>query len=295
MKALVTGAGGFVGRWLVAHLRDSGDQVVALDRGGLDVTDADAVSERVKSERPEALYHLAAISSPREALQNPRVAFRATVLGTVNVLESIRAHAPGCAVLIPGSVLAYAPARPEDLPLREEHPLEPRTTYAATKVAQEAAARSYALTFGLRVLVTRSFNHIGPGQSDEFVVPALVAQMLRRGTVRVGNLHVARDFTDVRDVARAYRLLALHGKPGIPYNVCSGRAVRIQDVVDLIAHSLRIEVDLAVDSARVRPDDPKEIYGNCTRLRDATGWQSQIPLVRTIGDIIENLREGASA
>jgi GDP-4-dehydro-6-deoxy-D-mannose reductase len=294
MKALVTGAGSFVGRWLVAHLRESGDHVVALDREGLDVRDAAAVSERVRSERPEALYHLAAVSSPRQILQNPSAAFLATVFGTVNVLEAIRAHAPACAVLIPGSVLSYVPARPEDLPLREEHPLEPRTIYAATKIAQEAVARSYAFTFGLRALVTRSFNHIGPGQSDEFVVPALVSQIIRGGTVRVGNLHAARDFTDVRDVVRAYRLLVLRGEPGVPYNVCSGRSVTVRQIVDLIAQALHIEVALVVDPARVRPDEPKEIRGTCARLRGATGWQTRIPLARTLSDVIESLREGVS-
>ena len=294
MKALVTGAGGFAGRWLVAHLRDSGDEVVALDRRSLDVTDAAAVSERVKAERPESLYHLAAISSLHEALRDPSVAFRAAVVGTLNVLEAIRAHAPGCAALIPGSALAYAPTRPEDLPLREEHPLEPRTIYAATKIAQEAAARSYAFTFGLRVLVTRTFNHIGPGQSDEFVVSTLANQILCGGTVHVGNLHVARDFTDVRDVVRAYRLLVVSGEPGLPYNVCSGRAVAVRQIVDLLAQALDVEVALVVDPARVRPDEPKEIRGDCARLRGATGWQTRIPLARTLADIIDDLREAAS-
>lgn len=294
MKALVTGAGSFVGRWLVAHLRESGDQVVALNRGDLDVRDTAAVAGRVKSEQPEVLYHLAAVSSPRQILQDPSAAFLTTVFGTVNVLEAIRVHAPTCAVLIPGSVLAYVPARPEDLPLREEHPLEPRTIYGASKIAQEAAARSYAFTFGLRVLVTRSFNHIGPGQSDEFVVPGLVSQIMRGGTVRVGNLHVARDFTDVRDAVRAYRLLVLRGEPGVPYNVCSGRSVTIRQIVDLIAQALHLEVDLVVDQARIRPDEPQEIRGTCARLTGVTGWQPRIPLSRTLSDVIEILREGVS-
>jgi GDP-4-dehydro-6-deoxy-D-mannose reductase len=295
MKALITGAGGFVGRWLTAHLRECGDEVTELDRHGLDVSDAAAVSERVKAERPEAVYHLAAVSSPPADISNSPNAFRVTVMGTVHLLEAIRAHAPGCAVLVPGSALAYAPARPEDLPLTEDHPLESRTLYAATKIAQEAAARSYAFTFGLRVLITRSFNHIGPGQSDEFVVPALVSQILRGGAVRVGNLNVSRDFTDVRDVVRAYRLLVLRGEAGVPYNVCSGRSITIRQIVDQIGQALHVEVELVVDPARVRPREPREIRGDCGRLIGATGWQTRVPLARTLADVIENLQEAARA
>jgi GDP-4-dehydro-6-deoxy-D-mannose reductase len=295
MKALITGAGGFVGHWLTSHLRECGDEVTALDRQRLDVTDATAVSGRVKAERPDAVYHLAAVSSPPPEIGDSSSAFRVTVMGTVHLLEAIRAHAPGCAVLVPGSALAYAPARMEDLPLSEDHPLEPRTLYAATKIGQEAAARSYAFTFGLRVLITRSFNHIGPGQSDKFVVPALASQILRGGAVRVGNLDVARDFTDVRDVVRAYRLLVLRGEPGVPYNVCSGRSVTIRQIVDRIVEALRVEVNLVVDPARVRPQEPSEIRGDCGRLKDATGWQARVPLAVTLADIINKLQEVAPA
>ncbi len=268
MKALVMGAGGFVGRWLVAHL--GGSVVVALDHRGLDVTDAAAVSKRVTAERSGALCHLAAISSPRETLRALSAAFRAAVVGTLNIPEAIRAHTPRCVVLIPGSALAYARARLEDLPLREGHPLEPRPTYAASKIAEEAVARSYTFTFWLRVVVTRSFNRVGPGQGNEFLVTALAAQILRGGTLHVGNVHVARDFTDVRDVVCAYRLLVLRGEPGVPYNVCSERAVTILQIVDRIAQAQHVEVERVVNAGRARPLEP-------------------------LADIIETLRGGAPA
>ena len=290
MNALVTGAEGVVGRWLVSHLRASDDRVTPLDHASLDVTDSAAVAERVSAERPEAIYHLAAITSEQTIRRDPLGAYRVNVLGTVNLLEAVRRHAPQCAVLVPGSAQVYGAPAPDDLPLTEDRPLHPCHHYAASKAAQEACAQAYAAAHRIRALITRSFNHTGPGQSPDFLVPSLAVQILRGGRVEVGNLDVARDFTDVRDIVRAYRLLVLRGEPGLPYNVCSGRAVTIRWILELLADQAGVRVEPVVEAARVRPEEPLELRGSHARLTSATGWEPEIPLARTLADVLGSLR-----
>ena len=294
MRCVVTGGTGFAGRWLAAHLAACGDEVLALGHDDLDVTDQDAVGARMAQVKPDAVYHLAAVTAQSAARRDAVRAFEVNVLGTVRLLEALRRAAPGCTVLIPGSAQAYGTADPGELPLREDRPLRPRDAYAAAKASQEHAALAHADSSGLRVVVARAFNHTGPGQPPTFVVPSLAAQILAGGPVRVGNLDVARDFTDVRDVVRAYRLLVLRGVSGGVYNICSGQAVSIRTILSMLGEIAGMPAIPLVDPERVRADEPLEIRGSHERLTEATGWRPSIELRETLFDVVRALQEGNS-
>lgn len=282
----MTGGAGFVGRWLAQHLEDEGDEVTVLGRRDLDVTDHSAMLELVAELLPDACYHLAAVTFAPDARADPVHAFDVNIMGTVAVLDAIRAEAPRCRVLIPSSAEVYGAPSAEELPLVEDRSLRPLHPYAASKAAQEALAQSYHAAYGIDAVIARTFNHIGPGQRADFVVASLVSQALSGGPIRVGNLDVARDFTDVRDVVRAYRLLVVHGAPGLPYNVCSGTSVSIRQVVEELRVIMGAEIETVTDPSRVRVSDPPEIRGDPTRLKRATGWQPEISLTDTLRSMV---------
>jgi GDP-4-dehydro-6-deoxy-D-mannose reductase len=293
MKALVTGAGGFVGSHLVAHLDESGDDVVACDRGrrgGFDVTDRGGVHRVIAEHAPDVVYHLAALTHVGESWTDPVRFVRVNVEGTVNVLDACRAAGVARVVFV-GSAEEYGLVREEDLPLREDVPLRPSTPYGASKVAASQFALQAYLGAGLETVRVRPFNHTGPGQSDRFLVPALARRMAeaartQSGTVRVGALDPVRDISDVRDVVRAYRLLALHGAPGEVYNVCSGRGVAVADVADLLLSMVDAPLRLVTDEELVRPTEVPRLVGDPTKLVDATGWRPAFTLEQTLRTVL---------
>ncbi|MGH8999809.1 MAG: NAD-dependent epimerase/dehydratase family protein, partial [Acidimicrobiia bacterium] len=293
MRALVTGAAGFAGTALVAHLRSCGDDVVALDRG-CDVTDPDAVRAAVDAARPEAVYHLAALSHVGDSWSSPNEVFRTNAEGALNVLRA--ATAAGVErVLVVGSADEYGAVRPEDLPLAEEAPLRPLTPYGASKVAAEYLALQAHLSGGLGAIMVRAFNHTGPGQSDRFVVPALarrIAEAERDGhkQIKVGSLEPVRDFTDVDDVAAAYRLLVAAGTPGVVYNVCSGTGRRVAEIADVLLGMARHQIELVPDPALVRPVEVPRLVGNPSRLSQATGWAPAVPFEATLAAVLDRWR-----
>jgi GDP-4-dehydro-6-deoxy-D-mannose reductase len=297
VRVLVTGALGFVGRHLVHHLQGCGDEVVLLDRHApepVDVTDGAAVRAAVTAARPEAVYHLAGWADVGASWSDPLAVLRLNAEGTLNVLEACRAAAVD-RVLAVASADVYGIARSEDLPLTEAAPLRPTSPYAATKVAADALAHQAFLGYGLGVLRVRPFNHLGPGQSEHFVAPAIAARIARaerdgKDTVAVGNLTPRRDVTDVRDVVRAYRLLVEHGQPGEVYNVCSGRDLAIQDLADRLVALADRPLSLVTDRALVRPIDLPVLRGDAGKLRAATGWEPQIPIEQTLSDLLDDLR-----
>lgn len=296
MKALVTGAGGFVGTHLVAHLRDEGDEVVACDRlqGGVDITDADAVAAMLDEAAPDVVYHLAGWADVGGSWDRPNEAFAANAVGTLHVLGACARTGVG-RVLSIGSADMYGPAEPHELPLTEDSPLRPVSPYAASKVAAEYLGLQAHLGHGLGVVRVRAFNHLGPGQAPEFVAPALASRIARSeadgaDAVKVGNLSARRDFTDVRDVVRAYRLLLAQGVPGEVYNVCSGRAVAIQELADRLLALSERPLRLEVDPALYRPVDVPVLLGDPGRLHAATGWKPEIPLDQTLADLLEDCR-----
>jgi GDP-4-dehydro-6-deoxy-D-mannose reductase len=289
----VTGGAGFAGRQLVAELRERGEEHAAPDRSELDLLDADAVRETVARLRPRAVFHLAARASVPFSWEHPRRTLRENVETTLNVLDAVRHEAPDAAVVLAGSGEVYG--RPEALPVDESAPLAPRNPYAVSKAACDLLGAQHAEVHGLRVVRLRSFNQAGPGQSDEYVVGTLARQVAEaeleaagHATIALGNLDSARDFTDVRDVARAY--VAAADVPAGAYNVCSGRAVKVRELVELLAAAARVEVRAEVDRSRLRTDDVPEIRGSAERFAAASGWQPEIPIERTVADALESWR-----
>jgi GDP-4-dehydro-6-deoxy-D-mannose reductase len=297
----VTGGGGFSGRHLLDVLRARGQDPVAPERGELELLDADAVRAAVRSAAPPAVFHLAALASVPASWEDPRPTLLENLETTLNVLEAVKEEAPSAVVVVAGSGEVYGV--PSSLPVEESAPLRPQNPYAVSKAACDVLAAQYADAHGLHVIRTRSFNQAGPGQSDLYVLGTLtrqVAEAERAGadaaTIRLGNLDSRRDFTDVRDVARAYADAVDAGAPADAYNLCSGEAVSVRDLLELLARAARVEVRHEIDPERVRAHDVPEIRGSAERIRAATGWEPEIPLEQTLADTVtwwrEELRAG---
>jgi GDP-4-dehydro-6-deoxy-D-mannose reductase len=304
VRILVTGATGFAGRWLMRELAAHGhDAFPAPPSADLDIADAAAVRALVREVAPDAVAHLGGVAFAGDARRDPGEALRVNAGGTAAILDAASRLARPPAILVTGSGDVYGHPRPKDVPLREDAPLLAATPYGLSKLAQEAVALEVAEARGLRLVVTRSFNHVGPGQRPEFVVPALTRRILdvRQGaatSVRIGNADVRRDFTDVRDVARAYRLL-LERAADSPIstrtvvNVASGRPVSIRAIAGELMRLCGCAADLVVDPDLVRPDDPPVLAGDATRLSELTGWAAEIPLEQTLADIVAAADGGA--
>jgi GDP-4-dehydro-6-deoxy-D-mannose reductase len=290
MRALITGGKGFVGQWLGAHLKDRGDDVAVIDIE-TDVADGAAARRAMADVVPDAVYHLAAMTHVGESWENPSQVLRVNVVGTAEILAAARALPVSPRVLVVSSAEVYGVVAPEQLPLGEDTPTAPASPYAASKLAAEVVALQAWRGYGQPVVVVRPFNHIGPGQSPNFFVPALAKRIVearRSGaaSLRTGTLTTRRDFTDVRDVVTAYRLLIERGAPGEVYNVCSGRDVAISDVAAQLLELARTDLALETDPALVRPVDVPVLRGDASRLREATGWQPVIPLATTLADVL---------
>lgn len=296
MKALVTGANGFVGRHLAEHLRSCGDDVVLMDRanGGADLTNRREVSDEIAAAEPEVIYHLGGASDVGGSWTHPIETFEANANGTLHVLVAAR-EVGARRVLVVSSADVYGKVEPHELPLTEESPLRPTSPYAASKVAADHLGQQAWLGHGLEVLRVRAFNHIGPGQSDRFVVPAIAERVARNELtggheVPVGNLSARRDITDVRDVVRAYRMLVENGAPGEVYHVCSGKDVQISDIADRLLARAGHPMHLVSDPARMRPVDLAVLRGSNEKLRAATGWQPDHSLDDTLRDVLDDWR-----
>jgi GDP-4-dehydro-6-deoxy-D-mannose reductase len=298
VRALVTGGRGFVGSWLATHLEECGDDVVAID-SEVEVTDGEAVRAAVFDAAPDVVYHLAAMTHVGRSWTDPAAVFQVNAIGTLYVLEAARACGRPPRVVLISSAEVYG-AVPEDLlPVTEEVPLAPVTPYAASKVAAEYLGVQAHLAHGLPVVRVRPFNHVGPGQSTGFVVPALAERIVSaRGagasSILVGNLSARRDLTDVRDVVRAYRLLAERGVPGEVYNVCSGRDVAIEDVAGRLQALAGTDLRLELDPSLARPVDVPVVRGDAARLHAATGWVPAIDLDSTLRDVLAQWGERAA-
>lgn len=297
MRALITGASGFVGRTLTSHLHDMGDTVVGLDRvnDGADITDRDDLHRHIAEAKPEVIYHLAAQSHVPTSWSDPIDTLRTNVEGTQNVLDAA-ADAGVSRVLVVSSAEVYGSVTPEMLPIDEETPLRPLTPYAASKVASDAIALQSFLGRGQDVIRLRAFNHIGPGQRVDFVCAGLahrIAVAERTGTteIDVGSLEPRRDFTDVRDVVRAYRLTAEIGEAGDVYNVCSGIDRSIGEIATELLALAHGDFTLAVADGLTRAIDTPIVRGDNSKLRQATGWEPTISLNESLRDVLEDARE----
>ena len=297
MRILVTGARGFVGTHLVAALRARGHDVLETDRAPLDgmlavdVTDEPAVRGAFELARPDAVAHLAGQALVPESLRDPARTVDVNVRGTQHVLEaaaSLAADSTRVRVLVTSSADVYGVQPVDAYPLRETAAPSPRNPYAASKVAAEALALAYARSFGVDAVVTRAFNHIGPGQDERFAVAGFAAQIARAATtgdpiVRVGNLDARRDVLDVRDVCEAYAsLLEGAGAAGEVYNVCSGTATPVRELLRNLITAARVPVEVREDPDRLRPADIPMSVGDASKLRAATGWTPRIPLAAAL-------------
>jgi len=316
MRALITGATGFVGVHLRRHLLaqtdwdligtaypelpptpagDSRDGLIALD-----LTDAEATKAAMDAVQPDMVIHLAAQSHVPTAYRDPWSTLRNNILGQLNLLEAFVATSQCPRILVIGSGDEYGRAGAQDMPLTEDHPLQPENPYSVSKVTQDVMGYQYYASYGLPIVRVRPFNHVGPGQSDRFVLPAFASQIAqiearkRPPVISVGNLTPARDFTDVRDVVEAYRLALLHGVPGEVYNVASGQAVAIQSLLDHLIACTALQIELRVDEARYRPADIPVIYGSSAKLQRDAGWIPRIPLRQTIEDVLNEWRTRVS-
>jgi len=299
VRSQITRGRGFVGTWLADHLRSIGDDVVQIDQE-VEITDPAALLSAVQSAAPDAIYHLAAMTHVGQSWDEPLRVLEVNVLGTGALLAAARECGTDPRVLVTSSAEVYgAVTDPAQLPLTETSPTAPLTPYAASKLAAEALCTQAWLGHGQHVVTVRPFNHIGPGQSPNFAVSALAKRIVdaeRSGAteIPVGNLTARRDFTDVRDVVRSYRLLIESGDPGAVYNVCSGRDVAIQDIADRLLARAGSSVRLVQDPALMRPVEVPVLRGDPARLTAATGWVPELPLDQTLADVLAHWR-GAPA
>ncbi|MGH9169312.1 MAG: GDP-mannose 4,6-dehydratase [Acidimicrobiales bacterium] len=298
MRAYVTGSSGFVGGWLSGHLRQLGDEVLKSDKD-VDITDGPAIAAAIKRARPEVVYHLAALAHVGRSWKDPAETVRVNVTGTLNVLQAAAACDSVPRVILVSSAEVYG-STAGDQPVRESADLRPVTPYAASKVGAEFLGVQAWLGQGVPVIRVRPFNHLGPRQSADFVVSALarrVAEAEARGggPVAVGNLQAARDFTDVRDVVRSYRMLAETGTAGEVYNVATGTSVSIAEVAHRLCDMAGVPVELREDPELVRPVDVPVFLGDASRLRAATGWEPEIAFETTLVDVLDHWRARLSS
>jgi GDP-4-dehydro-6-deoxy-D-mannose reductase len=286
---LVTGSSGFVGRHFCSRY---GGIPLADGEGQVDLLDPARVRSAIAAARPEAVLHLAAQSSVAASFENPEATFSVNFFGTLHLLEALNATEFRGVFLYVGSADVYGKTDDTHLPITESQQLRPLSPYAVSKVAAEALCYQWSQLQKFRVVLARPFNQIGPGQDPRFAVAHFARQIqrIRRGqqppVVTTGDLNVTRDFTDVRDVVRAYRMLLDLGENGEVYNVCSGRERSLRSMVERLLQLSRVAATLQSDPKLLRPIEQRRFFGNAGKLRAVTGWTPDIPLETTLADIL---------
>jgi GDP-4-dehydro-6-deoxy-D-mannose reductase len=304
---LVTGAAGFAGSHLLDLLTDTGADLVGWYRPSgtpparnstvtweaVDVLDRSSVVDAVARLRPAMVYHCAGAAHVGQAWEQTEATLAINVRGTHHLLDALWHAGAGTRVLIPGSALVYRPASEA---LTEGHPLVPASPYGVSKLAQELLGGQTPAS-GVEITIARAFNHFGPRQDPAFSTSDFARQVasieagLQPAEISVGNLDARRDLTDVRDTVRAYRAIAERGEPRRAYNVCSGHAVAIRDVLDMLVARAHVPIRVRVDPSRFRPSDVPLLLGDPSRLRDELGWTPTIPLEQTVSDILQYWRQ----
>lgn len=307
-RTLITGASGFAGRHLAGHLVASTDwditgvqshATVPLDGMRMlscDLLDAELTSRVVAHYRPDLIFHLAAQAYVPKAVANPAGTLTTNIIAQANLLEACRTAKIDPVIVVVSSADIYGDVAPEESPIQESQSFRPRNPYAVSKAAQDLLGLQYALSYGMRIVRVRPFNHIGPGQNDRFVVSSLARQIAEIEAQRadpvllVGNLDAQRDFLDVRDVVRAYRLVARAEFAADVFNVASGVARPIQDVLNHLLYLTDVDVEVHQDPARLRPSDVPILVGDATKLRNATGWKPEIAFEQSLADTLDDWR-----
>lgn len=307
MRILVTGASGFVGRHAVRDFIGAGHSVVAMIGPGqpadlpdvetcveADLLDTNRLAGIVRDYRPDACLHLAGIAFVPVGWSHPQDVFRVNVIGTINLLEAFRTHHPAGRVLVVTSSQVYG-QQPRDHLIAEEDAPAPESVYALSKLTSDGMAILYARRYAMKIMTARPCNHIGPGQSADFVVTSFARQLVEiaRGNqpavMKVGNLASLREFTDVRDTVRAYRLLLEKGVAGRAYNVASGKLTTIQALFDKLCEIAGVQPRVEIDPTRFRPTDTQPLL-SCDRIFEDTGWKPEIPIETSLRDVLDEIR-----
>jgi GDP-4-dehydro-6-deoxy-D-mannose reductase len=311
MRALVTGISGFVGGHLTEHLVAEGDIVVGLSASGRWPTELAHLGQKARIERfdlvketeatlgelvrrkqPEVIYHLAAQSNPQASVEEPRATWTLNFWASFNLLEAVKLSGQKPRVILVSSGVCYGNPPPELIPVNEDCPVRPNNPYAASKAAVDVLGIQHHLTYGTDVISVRPFNHAGPRQSARYVLAGLTSQVAqaeagRSARLEVGNVDIIRDFTDVRDVVRAYRMLAQSGRPGEIYNLGSGSGTRLDNAIEYLRSLSRVPIEIHVDPARVRPVDQPLLVADASKLRAAVGWAPRYTIQETLEDMLE--------
>lgn len=302
MRALVTGGLGFVGRYLREELESHGYEVTGLDlREGpqtlrADLLDRKMVFQAVDTLRPQVIFHLAGQADVGKSWREPQETVEANVVAALNLMDAVREIDPACRMVLVGSSDQYGQLGKAGENVTEDTPVDPQTPYAVSKLAQEKMAKIYARAYGMNISMTRSFNHGGPGQREGFLIPDFASGIVRvekglQNALRVGNLSSRRDFTHVRDVVRAYRLIAEKGRAGEVYNVGSGSTYSAQEILDKLLALSDKTVPVEVDPARMRPSDTPVIRCNHDKLTRDTGWEPELSLDQILTEVLAQWRQ----
>jgi GDP-4-dehydro-6-deoxy-D-mannose reductase len=313
MKLLITGFTGFVSQHFLALLNkeEPGSVVLGIDKNlpdfdfsgyrnisitfeNIDLLNRSATDKMLDSFQPEYILHLASVSSVAQSWHTPLDSFVNNTNIFLNLVEQIRLKKSKCRILSVGSSEEFGEVTEKELPLTEEHPLKPVSPYAVARVSQEMLSKIYADGFSLDIIMTRSFNHIGPGQRDVFVISSFAKQLVQlakkkssNNTITTGNLSVIRDFVDVRDVVKAYYLLLKKGRSGEVYNICSGKGIILKEIISKMSDLLGIIVDTEVNPQLVRPNENKKVIGSYQKIKQELGWQPEIEISKSLADIID--------
>lgn len=288
-KILITGAEGFVGKHLTKLYRGCQKDVLAYGKHELDVTETNQVYDVLEQEKPDVVHHLAGCVHVGESWHAPEEYMRVNLAGTANVLKAVETTSPKTIVHIVSSSTVYGHIKRAKV--TERHPIDPQTPYDVTKLASEYLAHQYAKNFGVKTIVTRSFNHTGPGQSGRYVCADFARQVAecmqsRRRVIHVGNMEAVRDFTDVRDMVRAYKRAVECCEFDTVYNVCSGKGTSVQRIMDILVSYAGKKITLRQDPNRMRPSDTPRVVGSYEKFHAVTGWKPEIPLEVTLEGVL---------
>ena len=308
MKSLIIGAAGFVGEYLIKELVSFNDDVYATKLANenirtlenikildLDILDEDNIKKVIEEVRPDCIYHLAAQSSVALSWKKPKLTAQINIIGSINLLEAVRLYSPNSKILLVGSSEEYGKID-YSVQISENIKSNPQNIYAITKMTVEQIGKIYANAYNLNIFMTRSFNHIGPHQSRQFVVSDFCNQVvdiekgLQDPIIRVGNLKSKRDFTDVRDIVKAYRIIIEKGQIGEVYNVGSGESISIEEILNIILKNSNKTIKVEIDKTRFRPIDVEKIEANIDKIKNL-GWNKTYNLEETIKDILNSLRK----
>ena len=290
-RLLLIGGRGFAGR----HIASMSGMFEVISTGSeCDVRNPESIAKLIEQERPDKVIHLAAITTLAESFENPRAAIDVNFGGVFNVLAALQTYGFSGEMLFVSSSEVYGPLTENDLPVSEDKALKPTSPYAVGKVAAEALCYQWSRAAKFKVVTARPFNHIGPGQSDRFSISNFARQIiaiksgLAEPVMLVGDIDTSRDFTDVRDVARAYLLLIEEGSNGEIYNVCSGKDCTVRSLIERMCKIAGVEVELRIDPARIRHNDQRRVFGDHAKLSGDTEWKPDISIDRTLTDLLSD-------